>query len=357
MVRDAPRVLFLIQGESVPSSRFRVKQLVPRLVAAGLHCTVRPIRPRLRGESDRRFAPSQLVRGVAALRELDQHDLVFIQRPMLRSVSIALETRVVRHRPTIFDMDDALFHNLWGLEGLQIRRIVARVGHVIVGNQYLFEAVGRPEKTTIIPTVVDTARYQPRADPGPERPFTIGWTGLSSNLRELRLVLEPLRRVLRETQGRLLIVADRCDEPWLRELPLDFRRWSPEIEVAALAEAHVGIMPLVDRPYNRGKCGFKLIQYMARGIPVVATPLGANREIVRDGVDGYHAADAAQWVEALGALAADAALRAQMGAAGRQRVEQHYSLDAVLPRYVALIQRMAGGAAAMSSERDGGALE
>ncbi|MBK6849595.1 MAG: glycosyltransferase family 4 protein [Proteobacteria bacterium] len=344
MARDAPRVLFLIQGEWVPSSRFRVQQLVPRLAAAGIRCTVRPIRPRLRHETDGRFAPSQLVRGVAALRELDQHDLVFIQRPLLRSVSIALETRVARRRPTIFDMDDALFHNLWGLEGLQIRRIVARVGQVIVGNQYLFQAVGRPEKTTIIPTVVDTARYQVRPDPGPDSPFTIGWTGLSSNLRELRLVLAPLRRVLRETKGRLLIVADRCDPSWLRELPVDFRRWSPESEVAALAEAHVGIMPLVDRPYNRGKCGFKLIQYMARGIPVVATPLGANREIVRDGVDGYHAETSEQWAERLSALAADRALRARMGAAGRQRVEEHYSLDAVVPRYVELIQGMAAGA-------------
>ncbi|MBK8481498.1 MAG: glycosyltransferase family 4 protein [Proteobacteria bacterium] len=344
MSRDAPRVLFLVQGEWVPSSRFRVHQLVPRLVAAGLRCTVRPIRPRLRGETDGRWRPSQLFRGLSALRELDEHDLVFIQRPLLRSVSIALETIVARRRPTIFDMDDALFHNLWGLEGLQIRRIVQRVGHVIVGNQYLFRGVDRPEKTTVIPTVVDTARFAVRSDPGPAAPFTIGWTGLSSNLRELRLVLDPLRRVLRETKGRLLIVADRCDQPWLAGLPVDFHRWSPEREVAALATAHVGIMPLVDRPYNRGKCGFKLIQYMARGIPVIATPLGANREIVREGVDGYHAETADAWAEGLLTLAADRARREAMGAAGRQRVEAHYSLDAVVPRYLELLQRLSGGA-------------
>lgn len=340
------RVAFFTQGVSVPASRFRVEQLVPAL-AAHIECTVLPAAPSVYGD----LASGKLHGGWRALaqplsilsryRQLERiagHDIVWMQRPMVQYGFTAFERYVSARKPTVFDFDDAIFHNKWGLEARKLRRIIDAARHVVVGNPYLAEFVGAPDKTSIIPTVVDERRYAPRVDP--DGPFTIVWTGLSSNIKELAPHARALRRVLAETGGRLVIISDRLDRSGLADLPIDYVPWSPEVEVAALARGHVGVMPIADTPYNRGKCGFKLIQYMARAIPVVASPVGANRDIVRQGIDGFHAVTPDDWTEALRRLARDVELRRRMGASARQRVEDAYSVTAVVPRYLAVVARV-----------------
>ncbi|HOX44744.1 MAG TPA: glycosyltransferase family 4 protein [Myxococcota bacterium] len=344
------RVAFYTQGVKTASSRFRAAQLLPGLAEHGIEGTLLPARPSVHGDVDlawvhglRRelFRPLSVLSRAGQLHLATRFDLLYLQRPMLKYYTTLPEEIVTRLRPSIFDMDDAIFHNKLGLDAFRVRRILKLVRHVVVGNRYLADFVGEPARTSIIPTVVDTRRYLPRPDPG-DGPFTIGWTGGAHNLVELEPIAPALQQVLRETGGRLRIVAERLEGRFLRELPVDFVPWSPENEVRALAAAHVGIMPLKDTPFNRGKCGFKLIQYMACAIPVVASPVGANRDVVRAGQDGFLAADNASWREALLALARDPALRAQAGAAGRQRAQAEFSLDAVIPRYVELFRRVAG---------------
>ncbi len=341
------RVAFFTQGVRVPASRFRVDQLIPFL-AEHVDCAVLPASPSVYGDLDsgrlhgnwRVLAqPLSIVSRVRQLEAVSRCDVAWLQRPMVQYGFTALERYVARRRPTVFDFDDAIFHNKWGLEAHKIRRIIAAVDHVVVGNSYLAEFVGDPVKTTIIPTVVDERRYAPRPDP--DGPFTIVWTGLSSNLRELEPYARALRRVLAETGGRLVVIADRLDAPFLAGMAVEFVRWSPEVEVSALGNGHVGVMPIADSKYNRGKCGFKLIQYMARGMPVVASPVGANREIVRHGIDGFHARTVDDWTEALLALAGDADLRRRMGAFARGRVEEAYSVTAVVPRHLDVLTRVA----------------
>lgn len=345
--RPSPRVLFFVQGRKVPSSRFRVGQFLPHFRQAGVACTLRAPYPSLQGDVECRLLHGwrrQLTRPLGALSRLTQlnelraHDLIYIQRPLLSQYTTALEEIVCRRRPSVFDIDDAIFHNFFGMERFKIQRIVKLCRHLVAGNSYLAEFFGVPEKTTIIPTVVDSDRFVLR--PEPEGQFTIAWTGLSSNLKELTTMLPALKRALKETRGRFVVVADRPDPQLLSDLPVDFVPWSPETEVGALSSAHVGIMPLRDTPYNRGKCGFKLIQYMARGIAVVAAPVGANREIVRHGHDGLLAHTPDEWTEALITLARDPASRIRMGALGRRRVEENYSVKAVLPRFLELFQRL-----------------
>ena len=340
-----PSVLFFTQGVSVPSSRFRAQQIVPGLRKMGIECTLMPCRPSTHGDVElawvhgaRRslFRPMTLITRPLQMRHVPQHDVVFLQRPLLKYYTTLLERFVTRARPTIFDFDDAIFHNHAGLDRFRVRKIVAWASHIVVGNRYLYEFVDRPDKTTIIPTVVDTERYTPRADPNGR--FTVAWTGLSSNLREMRPIIGALRKALRETRGRLLVVADRPPKGGFGDLPLEFIPWSPSSEVSALAKAHVGIMPLRDTAYNRGKCGFKLIQYMARGIPVVATPIGANAEILRHGEEGFFARSDQGWVDAIVGLARSPDRRSLLGARGRSRVQAHYSLKAVLPRYNDIIR-------------------
>ncbi|HSD89928.1 MAG TPA: glycosyltransferase family 4 protein [Kofleriaceae bacterium] len=337
-------VAFFTQGEKVPASRFRVDQLVPAL-QKHIECTVLPASPSVYGDYKgfaggwRAFAkPFSIASRVKQLRAVPDVDVIWMQRPLTEYFTTALERFVTKRKPAVFDFDDAIFHNRWGLEARKLRTIIDRVDRVVAGNSYLAEFVGLPDKTTIIPTVVDETRYTPRPDP--DGPFTIVWTGMSHNLRELAPYLPALRTVLTETGGRFVVVADRLN-PILGDLPVDFIQWSPDSEVAALAAGHAGVMPLADTPYNRGKCAFKLIQYMARGIPVVASPVGANREVVRDGVEGFYAVTIDDWANGLLSLARDRDLRVRMGNAGRKRVEDHYSVSAVVPQYLDVLRAIA----------------
>jgi glycosyltransferase involved in cell wall biosynthesis len=339
------RVAFFTQGTLVPAARFRVEQLVPAL-QPHVDCTVLPATPSVYGDTPplrgawRTLAkPFSVVSRARQLAQVAKHDVVWLQRPMVEYPSTVFERFAARRRPMVFDFDDAIFHNKWGLEAHKIRRIIAGADQIVAGNAYLAEFAAVPDKTTVIPTVVDEHRYVPRPDP--EGRFTIVWTGMSHNLRELAPYADALRRVLAETGGRLVVVADRLDAPFLADIDLEYVRWTPDREVSALAAGHVGVMPLADTPYNRGKCAFKLIQYMARAMPVVCSPVGANREVVRDGVDGLHASSPAAWVDALLALARDRELRLRLGADARRRIEDAYSVTAVVPSYLAVIRRAA----------------
>jgi glycosyltransferase involved in cell wall biosynthesis len=240
----------------------------------------------------------------------------------------------------VLDLDDAVFHRWAGLESAKTRRLAALCHHMVVGNRYIAEFLDAPERTTIIPTVVDVERYTPR--PEPPGPLTLGWTGVASNLRELEPLADTLAEVCRATGGRLRIVAERCDARFLRDVPVEFVPWSPASEVTALGGVHIGLMPLRDTPFNRGKCGFKLLQYQARAIPVVASPVGANRDIVEPGRTGLFAARPAEWRDALMALARDRDARVAMGRAARVRVERDYSIVVAAPRLAAVIREVAG---------------
>ncbi|MDX2019939.1 MAG: glycosyltransferase family 4 protein [Deltaproteobacteria bacterium] len=348
-----PRVLFFLQGQNVPSSRFRVAQFIPHFESHGIACTVRAPYPSLQGDVKARFfhgwrrqftRPLSVGVRLSQMKGIRNHDLVYLQRPLLSYYTTALEEVVCRLRPAIFDIDDAIFHNFFGWERFKIKRIVKLCRHLVAGNQYLADFFEAPHKTTIIPTVVDAERFVVRPEPPEDQPFTIVWTGLSSNLKELAPVLPGIKAALDETRGRLVVVADRLDEDVVRGLPVDFVKWSPETEVQALGRAHVGIMPLRDTPYNRGKCGFKLIQYMARGMCVVAAPVGANVEIVRAHKDGLLANSSDDWADALVSLARDRDMRHRMGQSGRERVEQRYSIKAVLPQFLDLFARFGAGA-------------
>ncbi len=340
------RVAFVTQGAKVPASRFRVDQIVPAL-AKHVDCTILPASPSVYGDLDsgalhgnwRKLAqPMSVVSRIKQLGTIAAHDVAWIQRPMVQYPFAGFERYVARRRPVVFDFDDAIFYGAWGLDARKVRAIIGAAHHVVVGNSHLAEFVDDPARTTVIPTVVDDARYVPRPDP--DGPFTIVWTGLSSNLRELLPYAGAYRRVLAETGGRFVIISDRFDAAMLPGVPVDFVPWSPEVEVSALGDGHVGVMPIADTKYNRGKCGFKLIQYMARAIPVVASPVGANRDIVRHGVDGFHAVTIADWADSLLALARDREARIRMGASARARVETSYSVRAVVPQYLDVLERV-----------------
>jgi glycosyltransferase involved in cell wall biosynthesis len=209
---------------------------------------------------------------------------------------------------------------------------------VTVGNGYLAErarsaGAGRVE---FIPTVIDLDRY-PETPPedragGPPR---VVWIGSPSSCRYLNLLRDPLMQLRKRIEFKLRIIGGTA--PDLPGVDIEAVPWSEETEVASLRECQIGVMPLFDSPWERGKCGYKLIQYMACGLPVVASPVGVNREIVRAGENGLLAGTTGEWVEVLDRLLANRDLRHEMGRAGRKRVEEEYCTQRVAPRLLELL--------------------
>ena len=249
-------------------------------------------------------------------------------------------------KPVVFDFDDAIFHNYDHHPKRQIRRFLGRKLHSTIsaaemafcGNKYLAE-YARPlcSQTEIVPTVVDTEIFLPSTGKRLVYPSKrIGWIGTPSTWNEYLLGMLPMLHQIAETNGGQIAVmgADRKVKPHPH---LDLVKWSEEGEVPFLQTLDVGIMPLTDTPWARGKCGYKLIQYMACSLPVIASPVGVNKEIVEHGINGFLAETHDEWVKALNTLLGDADLRQRMGAAGRAKVEREYSLQVYGPKVANLL--------------------
>jgi glycosyltransferase involved in cell wall biosynthesis len=219
---------------------------------------------------------------------------------------------------------------------------------VVVCNQYLADRAARTGARRIerVPTVVDLARYPVPAAPANET-FTIGWIGTPWTARYLELVRPALREVC--AGGRARFVAIGAGPLAWNDVPVEIVPWSEATEVNNLQRLDVGIMPLPDSPFERGKCGLKLIQYMACGRPVVASPVGVNRDIVRDGVNGFTATGEQDWVTALSRLRDEPALRKRMREVGRGIVEEQFSLEVTAPRLADLLRSAATKGAAITS--------
>ncbi|HEY7373581.1 MAG TPA: glycosyltransferase family 4 protein [Polyangia bacterium] len=344
------RAVFFLQGERVPAARARGFALARALSARGVTCELRIARPSVYGDTKLPwpldqprwlYVPFAALARLGQLRGLRDDDVVVFQRPMTELATIALERLAARGRKTIFDFDDAIFERQWGAAA-KFRRLVALADRVVAGNRHLANAAAAPDKTVIVPTAVDTDRFAAtplRATRGSD--VVIGWTGLSGNYPHLAHRAEAIARALKRTSARFMVISDRPPPRSLAALNAEFVRWRPESEVEDLARIDVGVMPLPDGPYERGKCAFKLLQYMALGRPGVASPIGANAEVVTDKVDGFLPSTDDAWEEALTTLIENPALRQEIGVRARARVEQGYSLSVVADRYKTLIEALA----------------
>lgn len=278
-------------------------------------------------------------------------DLIWLEKESLPWLPWAIErTLLPKAVPLVVDYDDAVFHRydlhrspfVRRLLGGKLDRLMASASLVTAGNGYLADRAkmaGAP-RVEIVPTVVDLTAYIRRPEPFSENAATIGWIGTPSTWTEYMAPMMPLLTQAAEAAGARIaaVGAGRAAAayPLLDNLP-----WTEDSEVARIHEMDIGIMPLTDTPWARGKCGYKLIQYMACGIPVIASPVGVNTEIVEHGVNGFLASSDAEWAEALQTLLRDANLRARMGEAGRRKVERAYSLQVWGPRVAQMLRDVA----------------
>jgi len=211
---------------------------------------------------------------------------------------------------------------------------------VVVGNHHLAAQIDHP-RIEIVPTGVDLSIFKPNPGSGGSDGCVLGWIGTEGNLPQWERLLPVFKRVVAEKPEVRFKVVSNGESPQYA-LPLEFERFTIEREAACLADFDIGLMPLQDTPWNRGKCAYKALQCMAMGLPVVVSPVGMNLEVIEPGVSGEYAATEDEWVDRLLRLAGDAELRLRMGRAARTVVEERYSLESAGTRIADLIDGLVG---------------
>ena len=339
------------------STRFRVLQWQPFLEGAGFSLQVEPFYPQTascvlyrKGKSAAKLAHFVVaaMRRLRVLGSLNRSaDLLLIHREAFPLGWRVWFSRLRRFDgPVVYDYDDAMF-----LPQRLERKILARVERVdtparvmgrsdlvLAGNSFLADyARAHASRVLTLPTCIDTSKFRPRAQNGSGTSPVIGWIGSHTTSKYLRRCLPMLQQVAAEHRFEMYVVGS--SEPLSSgRVEMTQVDWSLEREVEDFQRCDIGIYPLSDDEWSLGKCGFKAIQFMACGVPVVAEAVGVNRDIVDDGVNGFLVSTEDEWKRKLGLLVADPALRTRLGAAGRQTVEQRFSVTANAPRLIAALE-------------------
>lgn len=348
------RVLMLGRyGPVGASTRVRMLLYRPALEKAGIELTVSSlldddyVNALYAGRQGYGRIMEGYMRRIATLLHSSEYDLIWLEKEALPWLPAMLETAMLPSSvPLVVDYDDAIFHRydqhrkalVRYFLGRRIDKVMARADLVVAGNAYLASRARKAgaKWVEIIPTVVDLDRYHLTATEH-ELPI-VGWIGSPATQHLLAGIAAPLSDVAQSSGLRFVAIG-------ARKLPFagewcSMQNWSEDTEAHSIANIDIGVMPLPDLPWERGKCGYKLIQYMAAGKPVIASPVGVNIHIVRNGENGFLANTDEEWAGALRTLIENPALRQRMGRAGRRRVEEEFCLSVSAPKLVELLLRV-----------------
>ena len=352
------RVLALVPypADRAPGQRYRIEQWAPLLRRAGVQVTLSPFLSR-RG-MDLLYEPGhvaakaqEVLRGylkrLADVLLPGSADVIFVYREAALLGPAWIEQVLGLRRPLVFDFDDAIYladtsqANAWSrwLKSVTKIETICRVArHVTVGNEFLAGyAKDWARQVTVIPSTIDTDVYQiqPRTQ---NRVPVIGWTGSVTTVPYLMAVAPALRRLREKREFELRVIGAKVD---IEGLAVRCLPWRAETEPDDLRALDVGLMPLLDDEWSRGKCGMKALQYMALGIPPVVSPVGVNTTIVRDGVNGFYACTEKEWIDRIALLLEDEPLRRSLGQEARRTVEESYSARAHAPRVARILTEAA----------------
>ena len=327
------KVLFIVPYPTEgPSNRFRVEQYFPFLKKNGIEFRIRPFCGvrlyRILYKKGRYIEKifylclSSLARFIDIFRSIN-YDIVFIHREAFPAKNYLFEWLFkLCSKRMIYDFDDSIFIT----KSVKVKMLLKKADRVIAGNSFLYEYALRFNRhVTILPTPIDTEKYMPRPVDQKKGNIVIGWIGTSSTsiyLLSISDVFKHLSERYKNIEFRI-IGGEIIPGP---AMPISKIEWSLKSEVRDLQGFDIGIMPMPDNDWTRGKCAFKVIQYMAVGIPAVASPVGMNKEVVSDGVSGYLVSANDEWREKLCKLIESSQLRQEMGSNGREIVEKRYSL-------------------------------
>jgi glycosyltransferase involved in cell wall biosynthesis len=361
MVPPRMKVMFVVPYPTeAPSNRLRVEQYFPYLRRHGVKTQLRPFmssafyRVRYRPGALPRKAVSlaiSTVNRVLDLRRASKADVIVIHREAFPFGVPWIEQALARTgTPIVFDFDDAIYlHSLGESSGLmrflkrpeKTGRIIELSTAVIAGNETLKGYASQfNDKITVIPTPVDTDHFRPKPKQTELDKVVVGWIGSNTTAPYLKMVEPALQEVTRRyPQVEVRVVGGSYQPRGVEQASL--RRWGLESELRELHGFDIGIMPMPDSEWTRGKCGFKSLFYMSVGLPSVCSPVGLTTDFIQDGQNGLLASTTEEWVEKLCRLIENPALRRQIGQAGRQTVEQKYSVHAQAPRLLQVIESVA----------------
>jgi glycosyltransferase involved in cell wall biosynthesis len=363
LVADNMRVLALVPSihDISPGQRYRIEQWQGGLAQSGVEITFAAFEDKnlrnvlyTRGRwLEKGIGISKaFVRRLSTVRKLKSYDLVYVFREAALFGPPIFERMVQRSKvPLVFDFDDAIFvryrspANGW----LSLLKAPGKTGticklasHVIVGNNYLAEYARTFNKNvTVVPTTIDTDTYRVRSVRETATPV-IGWTGSYSTVQHLELLRNVLSELAESERFRLRVIGPSSYS--LEGVEVEVVPWRSQTEAQDLAEADIGVMPLPDDPWSRGKCGCKALQYMGLGIPAVCSPVGMNTELISDGGNGFLANSAEEWKNKLTLLLRSPQLRRKLGMAGRKTVEDRFSAASQVPRVHEIFRSVIEGA-------------
>jgi len=330
------KVLFITQKKDAPSTKWRLLQFVPHFEKAGVQVTVEEM-------------PAGIVARLSQSKRALGFDVTVLQKRLLPKMIL---NRLRKHaKALIFEYDDVVTLKKDDAGSIResptkdrrFRRTVKMADAVITTNETLAEYARREgaalDRVHVFPTVIDLARWQPREASDSAKDVTIGWMGTPSNLPSVEILRAPLTRLCRRYEGLKVKVV--CEEALAMEgVRLIHQPFSAQQEVADVRSFDIAVAPLVEDPWTRGKVSTKLLAYFGAGLPVVASDVTANRIYIRDGENGFLVGTLGQWEEKLTKLIEHPELRKSVGAKARESAEKEFSLDAALPRYLALFEKL-----------------
>ena len=346
------RVLALMPAlyDTSPGQRYRLEQWEPLLRERGVEITYEPFedeelhgllyKPGMLGKK-LQLVTRGLNRRMSLVRRVKDYDLVYILREAALLGPPIFEKLIHQRRvPIVFDFDDAIFVSyrspsngyLSYLKFASKTKTICRIAsHVMVGNPYLADYARQVnDRVTVIPTTIDTEKYRVTAPRDSSGPPVIGWTGSYSTVQHLDTLRGALKKLAERESFRLRVIGT----PSYECSPIDVNAmpWRADTELEDLSEIDIGVMPLPDDRWSKGKCGLKALQFMALGIPTVCSPVGVNTDIIQDDQNGFIAGTEDEWVDKLSRLLRSAELRRRLGQAGRKTVEEKYSAITQTPR-------------------------
>ena len=355
-------ILFIVphRPNRSPSQRFRIEHFIPIFEEKGYKCDYSYL---LNEKDDKIFYSKGKVFQkvflnlkfiVKRLRDffiVSKYDIVFVQREAIFLGTSLFEYLYSKRAKLIFDFDDAIWlpnvslHNrkfLWLKNPSKIKKSLRYADYVIVGNSFLADfAYQYNNNVAIIPTTIDTNKYDYKLKKSNEKYVCIGWTGSLTTIEHLKKnlpVLEKLKKKYGDTL-KIKVISNKSLDIGFVDF-VEFVKWRFDRELEDLIEIDVGIMPLPNNDWSKGKCGLKALQYMSLGIPTVVSPVGVNTEIIKDGVNGFLAETEKEWFDKLSLLIENKELRQQLGKEARKTVERYYSVEANKEKYFEVFKKV-----------------
>ncbi len=351
-------ILFAKYGRAGASSRIRSFQYIPFLKKNGIDVDVSVLFEdkyiiELYQNSRRSvyYIFGRYLDRLKRIFSVKKYDLIWIEKELFPMFPAWAEWLISLKVPYVVDYDDAIFHNydlhknklIRFLLGRKIDSVMKNSETVIAGNGYIEDRakVAGAKRVVRVPSVVDLRKYKAKTDYSSGKLFKIGWIGSPATAKYLNEAIFYLEEFCVGKNCKLILIGARDGTFSGKRIEVEVKKWSEDTEAEEISRFDVGIMPLSDGPWERGKCGYKLIQYMACGVPVVGSPVGVNREIIQHGTNGFQVNAREEWIEALNKLYKSADLRKRMGVAGRRLVEDKYSLEVTAPRLVEILKSSA----------------